>query len=49
MEMIIFKVCLIIVDAIVIAVTDSNVAKILGVLGITFMTISLLGDRRWED
>ena len=42
MEMI-FKVCLIIADAIVIAVTDSEVAKILGVLGIALMVISLLG------
>ena len=42
MEMI-FKVCLIIADAILITVTDSKISKICGVLAIIFLSISLLG------
>lgn len=38
-----FRVCLIIADAICIATTDNNVVKILGILGISLMSISLLG------
>lgn len=44
MEMV-FKVCvniIIITDAIIIAVTDSKISKIFGVLSIIFMCISLL-------
>lgn len=39
----IFRVCLIIADAICVAVTDDKTAKILGVLAIAFMSISFLG------
>ena len=42
MEMI-FKVCLIIADAIILTVTDSKITKILGVVAITLMSISFLG------
>lgn len=42
MEMI-FKICIIITDAIIIAVTDSKISKIFGVLAIIFMCISFLG------
>ena len=44
MEMMIFRVCLISVNAICLAITDSMVAKILNVLAIIFMSISFLGD-----
>ena len=43
MGMIIFRVCLIIADALCIAKTDSKVVKVLGVVAITFMSISFLG------
>ena len=43
MEMTIFRVCLIIANAICLAVTDSKVAKILNVLAIALMSISLFG------
>ena len=39
----IFRVCLIIADAICLATTDSKIAKIFGVLAIAFMSISFLG------
>jgi hypothetical protein len=39
----IFRVCLIITNAFCIAMTDSKVAKVLGVVAITLMSISLLG------
>ena len=39
----IFRVCLIIADAVCISMTDSKVAKILGVLAISLMSISFLG------
>lgn len=42
MEMI-FKVCLIIADAFCIAMADSKVTKVLGVVAITLMSISFLG------
>ena len=42
MGMMIFKVCLIIVNAICLAITDSEVAKILNVLAIALMSISFL-------
>ena len=43
MGIIIFRVCLIIADAICIATTDSKISKILGVLAIIVLSISLLG------
>lgn len=43
MKMIIFRLCLIIANAICLATTDSKVVKILGVLGIALMSISFLG------
>ncbi len=39
----IFRVCLIIADAICLATADSKVVKILGVLAIALMSISFLG------
>lgn len=42
-QMGIFKVCLIIVNAVCIATTDSKIAKALGILAITLMSISFLG------
>ena len=42
MEMMIFKVCLIITNAICLAITDSEVAKILNVLAIALMSMSFL-------
>ena len=39
----IFRVCIIIADAICLATTDSNIVKILGVLAISLMSISFLG------
>jgi hypothetical protein len=39
----IFRVCLIIANAICISTTDSKVVKIFGVLAITLMSISFLG------
>ena len=44
MEMI-FKVCLIIADAIILTETDSKISKIFGVLAIIFLSISFLGGR----
>lgn len=43
MGMTIFRVCLIITNALCIAMTDSKVVKVLGVVAITLMSISLLG------
>lgn len=43
MGMTIFRVCLIIASALCIATTDSKVAKVLGVVAITLMSISFLG------
>lgn len=43
MGMIIFRVCLIIANAICLAITDSKISKILNVLAIALMSISLLG------
>ena len=43
MGIIIFRVCLIIADAICIATTDSKISKILGVLAIIVLSISFLG------
>ena len=40
--MILFRVCIIIADAICVATTDSKVVKILGVLAIALMSISFL-------
>lgn len=45
MEMI-FKVCLIIADAIVLTVTDSKISKIFGVLAIILLSISFLGRQK---
>lgn len=42
MEMMIFRVCLIIANAICLAITDSKVAKILNVLAIALMSMSFL-------
>jgi hypothetical protein len=39
----IFKVCLIIADAILLTVTDNKISKIFGVLAIILLSISLLG------
>lgn len=39
----IFRVCLIIANAICVATTDNKIAKILGVLAIALMSISFLG------
>lgn len=38
----IFRVCLIVVNAVCIATTDSKIAKALGILAITLLSISLL-------
>lgn len=43
MGMIIFRICLIIANALFIATTDSKVVKVLGVVAITLMSISFLG------
>lgn len=43
MGMIIFRVFLIIANALSIAMTDSKVVKVLGVVAITLMSISFLG------
>ena len=43
MEMNIFRVGLIIVNALCIATTDSKVVKALGIVAITLMSISFLG------
>ena len=42
MGIIIFRVCLIIVNAIILATTDSKIIKTLGVLAIILLSISLL-------
>lgn len=39
----IFKIVLIILDALVITTTDNKVSKIFGVMAIIFLSISLLG------
>lgn len=39
----IFRVCLIIANAFCIAMTDSKVVKVLGIVDITLLSISLLG------
>ena len=39
----VFKVCLIIADALCLAATDNKIVKIFGVLAITLMSISFLG------
>jgi hypothetical protein len=39
----IFRVCLIIADAICVATTDNKIVKSFGVLAIALMSISLLG------
>lgn len=39
----IFRVCLIIANAFCIAMTDSKVVKVLGIVAITLLSISLLG------
>lgn len=39
----IFRVCLIIANAFCIAMTDSKIIKVLGVVAITLMCISFLG------
>lgn len=41
--MTIFKICLIIANALCIAKTDSKIVKTLGVIAITLMSISFLG------
>ena len=43
MGMTIFRVCLIIANAFCIAMTDSRVVKVLGIVAITLMSISFLG------
>lgn len=42
MGIIIFRVCLIIVNAIILATTDNKISKILSVLAIILLSISLL-------
>ena len=39
----IIKVTLIIADALVLATTDSNIVRITGVIGIAFLSISMIG------
>lgn len=39
----IFRICLIIVDAICVAATDDEIVKALGVIAITLMSVSFLG------
>lgn len=43
MGIIIFKICLIIVNAICLELTDSKIAKVFNVLAIILMSISFLG------
>ena len=39
----VFRVCLIIIDAICVAATDDEIVKALGVIAITLMSVSFLG------
>ena len=42
MEIIIFRLCLIIANAIILAITDNKISKIISVLAIVLLSISLL-------
>ena len=44
----IFRVCLIIIDAICVAATDDEIVKALGVIAITLMSVSFLGMQKMK-